>query len=225
MAATETFQDEILAQFARIGKALSSPPRLKLLFLLMQGERSVENVARSARLSLANASQHLQVLKSSRLVTSRKAGQQVHYQLAAPAVEDFLHALEEFAKERLAGVRELMQAHEKKWAHIPRTTPAQLRARPKKAAFTLADVRPPSDFEAGHLPGALSVPLAELEYRTGEFSLGGEVVVYGGSGFCTPAFRAAELLLEKGFSVTTLEGGLLGWKAAGFPLEKGSSAR
>ena len=188
-------------ELARIGKALASPIRLRLLDLLRQGPRSVEVLAERAGVPVANASQHLQQLRAGRLVESDKHGQQVVYRLADRAVSSFFGELRELAEALLPEMDrlklELMVAD-----HAAR---AALLARVRTGAVTLIDVRPEEEFRAGHLRGALSVPLAELAQRLPELPKSREVVAYCRGPYCHLALKAVQLLADAGFRAQHLD--------------------
>ncbi len=212
------FKTAIYEQFARIGKALAHPSRLELLELLCQGPRTVEALAREAGLGLANTSQHLKVLRQARLVEAEKAGLYVTYRLADEQVCRFFRSLRRLAEMRLAEVGEItrrfLEARED-WQPVDRE---QLLAKVRDGAVTVLDVRPPEEYAAGHLAGALSVPLKDLERRLAELPRDREIVAYCRGPYCVLAIEAVEILRRHGFTAYRLQEGVPDWKAMGFPV-------
>ncbi|MBI1949040.1 MAG: metalloregulator ArsR/SmtB family transcription factor [Deltaproteobacteria bacterium] len=188
-------------ELARLGKALSSPIRLRLLDLLRQGPRSVEVLAERAGVTVANASQHLQQLRGGRLVEADKRGQQVVYRLAGSAVSSFFAELRALAEALLPEMDRLKHG----LLVAEPEARAALLARVRAGAVTLLDVRPAEEFEAGHLRGALSVPLAELPARLPELPKGREVVAYCRGPFCHLALEAVRLLEGAGYRAQHLD--------------------
>src|SRR3990172_6164527 len=213
------FKDALYEQFARIGHALSTPKRLEILDLLGQGERSVEVLAREAALSVPNASQHLRVLRSARLVDSRRDGQYVYYRLADSAVWRLWSALRELGQLRLTEVTELVRSiysSEEGLELVDRPTLWRLA---RAGDVTVLDVRPATEFESGHIPGAASIPLEELERRLTEIPRGQPVVAYCRGPYCVLAVQAVELLRRHGFDARRLKDGFPEWREAGLPVE------
>jgi len=212
------FKDAIYEQFARIGKAVSSPKRLELLDLLCQGPRTVEALAKESGLTVANTSQHLQVLRSSRLVETEKEGLYVTYRLADPAVCEFFRAMRVLAESRLAEVelikRQFLEGRE---GMEPVAREALLKL-VRQGAVTVLDVRPADEFKAGHLAGALSVPLKELKLRLSEIPRGQEIVAYCRGPYCVLSVEAVELLRAEGFQAIRIEEGIQDFRAMGFPI-------
>lgn len=215
---------ELLAQFARVAKALSHPNRLELLEFLAQGERTVDSLARAAGLSVANASQHLQQLKQAGLVASRKTGQHVRYRLADDDVVALMAALREVARRHLAEVDRIVQAYLAARDTLEPVPAGDLLERIRRGEVTVLDVRPPEEYAAGHLPGAVNIPLEELERRLGELPKDREVVAYCRGPYCVLAWEAAARLREKGIPARRLDGGLPEWRLAGLPVEAGPEA-
>lgn len=219
MRTNREFKNAVYEQFARISKALSSPKRLELLDLLCQGERTVEVLAKSTSLSIANASQHLQILRSARLVEAEKRGVFVVYRLADRQVCDLLSALRSLAEGRLAEIeqitRQFMQSH-------PNLEPVDretLRERVLSGAVTLLDVRPREEYVAGHIPGALCVPLEELAERLDRLPRDQEIVAYCRGPYCVLAVEAVERLKAEGFRAYRMEDGVVEWRSLGLPVE------
>jgi rhodanese-related sulfurtransferase/DNA-binding transcriptional ArsR family regulator len=212
----------VYEQLSRIGKSVSSPHRIEILDLLSQGEKSVQALAAETGLTVKNTSAHLRVLRSARLVETRKDAQFHFYRLADDAVGAFVVALRDLAEKRLAEVREVSDAY---FGGRERLTPVDMRkllARARKGEIIVLDVRPSSEFEAGHLPGARSVPLVELEAALGSIPKNREVVAYCRGPYCVLAEKAVALLRSKGYRATRIHDGIVDWKAAGFSLGGGS---
>jgi rhodanese-related sulfurtransferase/DNA-binding transcriptional ArsR family regulator len=217
------FKDRLYAEFATIGKAMASPHRLELLDLLGQGERSVDELAQEAGLSLANASAHLQVLRQARMVESDKRGLQVVYRLGAPEVFQLWRTLRDLGTARLAEVDRLVETYIADRASLDAVDIDQLQALLAEGSVTLLDVRPALEYRQGHIPGARSVPVDELERRLAELPRDREVVAYCRGPYCVYSDEAAELLQRHGFSVRRLDEGFPEWRAAGLPVEAGVS--
>lgn len=215
------FKDTIYAQFARVGKALSAPKRLELLDLLSQGPRTVEALAREAAISVANASQHLQILRSARLVDGDKRGHFVEYRIADSQVSHFYVVLRELAEARLAEIEQVTRAYIEERDALEQVPGEELLRRIRAGEVTVLDVRPVAEYEAGHLPGALSVPLPELPQRIGEIPAGREVVAYCRGPYCVMAIEAVAVLRQKGFRAHRLEEGVQDWRARGWLVEAG----
>lgn len=215
------FKDAIYEQFARIGKGVSNPKRLELLDLLCQGERTVEVLAKEAGTSVANASQHLQILRAARLIESEKSGQFVTYRLTDQAVCDFFLAMRVLAERELAEVEQLKRRFlEGKEGMEPLDRNALIQ-RVKEGMVIVLDVRPAEEFLAGHIPGAISIPLEELEQRLSELPPDQEIVAYCRGPYCVLAIQAVEILREKGFHAFRMEDGVQDWRARGFSVAVG----
>ena len=213
------FREELFAQFARIGKAIASPARLEMIYLLSQGQKSVEELAKAAGLSLANASQHLQQLKAARIVWSRKEGQRVRYGLASERVEGLWQSLQRLGEERLLEVTDLVNTYIKDRDGLEPVTRRELLEKMRDRKVVLIDVRPSEEYAAGHLPEALSVPLGELEARLRDLPADREIIAYCRGPYCLLAVEAVERLRAKGFRALRLADGFPEWKAHGLPLE------
>lgn len=215
-----TIKKLLYEQFSRIGKGVSSPQRLELLDLLCQGEMTVETLAEQSGLTVKNTSAHLRVLREARLVETRKRAQYVYYRLADDEVCSFFLALRRLAEKRLAEVREVAREY---FGGAERTTPVdreRLLARVRSGEVTVLDVRPKSEFRAGHIPGARSVPLDELRLTLRSIPMDQEIVAYCRGPYCVLSLEAVALLQAEGFSAVRLEDGVADWKAAGFPIER-----
>jgi rhodanese-related sulfurtransferase/predicted transcriptional regulator len=213
------FKDEIFAQFARIGKALSSGRRLEVLELLAQGERAVEDLAAETGQSVANISQHLQVLHQAQLVESRREGNYIRYRLADENVLHLWLALRDLGQARLAEIGRLVGTFLKDRKALEAVTCTELRRRIKDGGVVVVDVRPAEEYEAGHIAGARSIPIDELKARLKEIPRRGEVVAYCRGPYCVFADEAVTILRTSGRTATRLESGFPDWKARGLPVE------
>ncbi len=221
-SAHRLFKDTVYEQLARIGKATSAPKRLELLDLLCQGPRTVEVLARETSVTVANASQHLQVLRSARLVEAEKRGQFVEYRLADEQVCDFFLTLRGLAESRLAEVEQVTRAYFSERGAMEPVASEELLRRVKNGEVTVLDVRPGDEYRAGHIPGALSVPVAELKARLKEVPKGREVVAYCRGPYCVMSLDAVQLLRAKGFKAHRLETGVADWRARGWRVARGA---
>jgi rhodanese-related sulfurtransferase len=219
------FKDRVYEQLARIGKAVAAPKRLELLDLLCQGPRTVEALAEQAALSVANASQHLQVLRAARLVEATRKGLHVEYRLADEQVGLFFHSLRGLAGSRLAEVEQVTRAYLTERGALEAVPGDELLRRVRDGEVTVLDVRPSEEYRAGHIPGALSVPLPELKKRLAELSKRREVVAYCRGPYCVMALDAVELLRKQGFRASRMEQGVIDWRARGWRVETGGEAR
>jgi len=218
------FKQELFAQFARVGKTLSNGNRLELLEFLAQGERSVEQLSKLASLTVANTSQHLQQLRHAGMVTCRKQGLKVYYSISGDDVIMLLDALRAVAERHVSDVQHLINTYltvKDELEPIPRT---ELLARVKDGLVTVLDVRPEEEYAAGHVPGAVNIPLQELEQRLEELENQNvenhEIVAYCRGPHCVLAFDAVARLREKGMKARRLEDGYPEWQVAGLPVEK-----
>lgn len=210
--------------FATVAKALGNGHRLELLEHLAQGERGVEQLAELSGLSVANASQHLQQLRRAGLAVSRKQGKQVLYSVADEAVVELLASLRHIAERNLAEVDRVVDGYFRDRDSLEPVTWSELMDRGKEGTVTVLDVRPPDEFAHGHLPGAVNIPLGELEQRLGELDSGREVVAYCRGPYCVLAFEAVAELRRHGLTARRLEDGFPEWKAAGLPVEETPAA-
>ena len=213
-------KEALFDEFARVAKALSSGKRAEIVDLLANGERSVESISREIESSVANASQHLQVLRRVGLVSSRREGTSIFYRLASPEVVGLWRSLQSVARERVAEVDRLARAYTGELNGIEMVTKEELAKRIRRRDDLLVlDVRPPEEYAAGHVPGALSVPVAELKRRLKELPKDKEIVAYCRGSFCAFAPEAARYLDRKGYRTRILDAGLPDWEAAGLPVE------
>lgn len=221
MSDSRRVKSTLYQHVARIGKAVSSPARLELLALLAEGEQSVEQLARATDLEVKNASAHLRVLREARLVEVRKEARFVFYRLADEAVASFFLALRDLAERRLAEVREVSERYFGGRERMSSVDRRRLLQRIRRGEVTVLDVRPASEFAAGHIPGARSVPLSELRKTLRSIPRDQEIVAYCHGPYCVLAVEAVELLRAKGYRATRLEDGIVDWRAAGLPTATG----
>lgn len=214
------FKDKLYAQFARLGKALASPQRLELLDLLAQGERTVEELAQEAALSVANASQHLHVLRDARLVEARKEGLYVYYRLADRAVLALWQQLREVGARQLAEVDRLVDEYMRHPEHLEPLSRADLMRRLTDGDAILLDVRPALEYRQGHIAGAQSIPVEQIQARLRELDPGREVVAYCRGPYCVFADEAVTLLRARGYTARRYAEGYPEWAAAGLPIER-----
>lgn len=218
------FRDDIYEQFTRIGKAVSSPKRIELLELLCQGERSVDKLARAASLSVANTSQHLQKLQAARLVVSEKSGPFVIYRIADKSVNEFLHSMRMLAENRLAEIEQIKSMFLENRDSMEAVDRTVLLQRARSGEAIILDVRPPEEFRAGHIEGALSVPVRELEGKLAELPRDKEIVAYCRGPYCVMSIDAVQLLRAKGFRARRLEDDVFEWSLHGLPVNRGGKA-
>ena len=221
MARPREFKDALYAQFARIGHALASPKRIELLDLLAQGEKTVEVLAHYVAMPIKNTSAHLRVLRQARLVETRRAGTYVYYSLADDEVFTLLRALQALGHGRLADVQQVVQHYMDRHDQFEPVTLKELRRLLREDDVTVVDVRPAEEYEAGHIPGALSVPVAELKQRLREIPKNREVVAYCRGRYCIFSLEAVTLLRKHGYRARRAHEGMPDWKAAGLPVESG----
>ena len=218
------FKDAIYEQFARIGKAVSSPKRLDLLDLLCQGPRTVEVLAKESSQTVANASQHLQVLRSTRLVETEKEGLFVTYRLADPAVCEFFRGMRVLAESRLAEVEQIKRQFLEGREGMAPVDREALLALVRQGVVTVLDVRPVEEFKAGHVAGALSIPLKELKLRLSDLPRDQEIVAYCRGPYCVLSVEAVEFLRAEGFRAIRIEEGIQDFRAMGFSIAEGKEA-
>ena len=218
--ANRAAKQALFDEFARVAKALASGRRAEVVDLLANGERSVESIASEIEMSLANASQHLQVLRRAGLVSSRRQGTSIFYRLASPGVVRLWGSLQNVASDRIAEVERLARAYTGDLIGVELLTKEELAKRiRRKDDLMVVDVRPKEEYAAGHVPGAVSIPVAELKRRLKELPKNKEIVAYCRGPFCAFAPEAARYLDKKGFRTSILDTGLPDWEAAGLPVE------
>lgn len=213
------FKHDLFNQFARVGKALSNGNRLELLEFLAQAERSVDELAKVSGLSVANTSQHLQQLRQAGLVISRKQGLKVYYSLSGDDVIRLLDGLRQVAERHIADVQQLLSSVLSRKDDLEPVPREALLQRARDGLVTVLDVRPPEEYVAGHVAGAVNVPLAELETYLGGLDKSQEVVAYCRGPHCVLAFDAVAMARSKGIKAQRLEEGFPEWKLAGYPVE------
>ena len=213
------FKNRLYGQFARIGKALGNPVRLEVLELLAQGERTVESLAQEIGVSMANTSQHLQVLRGAGLVDTRRDGLFIHYRLSDESVVPPSTALRTVAERRLAELERLVRDEFKGRSNAEAVSLNELLDRARRDEVVVLDTRPTNEYRAGHIRGALSVPVGELQQRLRRLPKNKDYVAYCRGPYCVYADRAVEILQASGRRARRLKAGFPEWKAAGFPIE------
>jgi rhodanese-related sulfurtransferase/DNA-binding transcriptional ArsR family regulator len=218
------FKNRLYEQFARIGKALSSSHRLELLEVLAQGEHSVEALAQETGMPVANASQHLQVLRAAQLVEVRREGVYIYYRLADERVFSLWQAMREVGEARIAEIERIVQTYLHERTRLQPISAEELHQRLVEGDVILLDVRPPEEYQASHLPGALSMPVSDLEVRLSELPREKEIVAYCRGPYCVFADEAVAILQSNGYQARRLEQGLPDWRALGLQVESGTGA-
>jgi len=213
------FKQDVYGQLARVAKALGHANRLELLEFVAQGPRSVDELATMTQLSVANASKHLQDLRHAGLVRARKEGVRVFYELSGADVVDLLAALRVVGESRLAEVANLLRVYITARDDLEPIPAAELLERAQLGLVTVLDVRPPEEYAAGHLPGAVNVTMEKLSGHLKRLPRGREVIAYCRGPYCLLSVEAVTLLRQKGFQARRLEDGFPEWKASGLPVE------
>jgi rhodanese-related sulfurtransferase/DNA-binding transcriptional ArsR family regulator len=219
---SRTFKDSLYGQYARLGKALASPHRIEVLELLAQTERSVDSLATELQLSIANVSQHLQVLRQAGLVETRRAGLFIHYRLADPVVSELCHALRHVAERRYSELEHLVRRQFGDRTLAEPVGMQELLQRARRDDVVILDARPAIEFVAGHIAGAVSVPIDTLQKRLRRLPKGKSYVAYCRGPYCVYADQAVALLRKSGRRADRLSDGFPEWKAAGYPIEVGA---
>jgi rhodanese-related sulfurtransferase/DNA-binding transcriptional ArsR family regulator len=218
MMSTRSPKRVLFDQFAAVAKSLSHPHRLELLEQLAQGARSVEVLAEKVGLSTANASQHLQHILRSGMVTSAREGKFVFYQLADHAVLNLLSSLREIAERNSAEVKELVRDYFNQLDALEPITRKELMGRLRNGGVVVLDVRPEDEFALGHLPKAVNIPLRELKAPLSQLKRSQEIIAYCRGPYCVLSYEAVAALRRLGFKARRLEDGLPEWRAAGLPV-------
>jgi len=218
---SQTPKRDVFTQLARIGTALSSPVRLELLELLAQGERSVDDLSTLTGTAVANASQHLQKLRQAGLIAGRKQGQFVFYRVASDKVMGLLATLAQVGEAHDAEIERIVRLYFRSKDDFEAVPAAELLDRARKGLVTVLDVRPPEEYAAGHVPGALNIPLQQLEKRLRELPKRREVIAYCRGPFCLMSYEAVQLLRKRGMKARRLKDGMPEWRVAGLPVEQG----
>jgi rhodanese-related sulfurtransferase/DNA-binding transcriptional ArsR family regulator len=216
MDARITAKHELFQQFARIGKAVASAARLQLLELLSQSEKPVELLARQAGLAVTNASNHLKELRLAGLVATRKEGAHVYYRLADPAVHEFLRSLQDIAGRQLAEARQIVRDYFEESDVLEPVAAKELLTRMRARDVVVLDVRPADEYAAAHIPGAVSIPVAELKRRLSELPRRKEIVAYCRGPYCVFAQQAVDILRAQGYRARRLAEGLPDWRGRGY---------
>lgn len=219
IAAHREFKDRLFEQFARIGKALASPKRLEILDLLAQGERTVEEIARETAMPVANASQHLQALKTVRMVESRRKGLYAYYRLADEGVFRTWQAVRALGETRLAEIDRLVATFLEDRDELEGVGTTALMERLSDGSVVVLDVRPEEEYRAGHIPRALSVPVDALEAALQTLPKDKEIVAYCRGPYCVFSDEAVRALSARGYRARRLTEGFPEWQAAGYPVE------
>jgi len=209
----------LFVEFAEVAKCLAHAHRLELVEQLAQGERSVEILAAKTGLSIANTSQHLQQMRRAGIISARRDGKFVFYRLADESVLDLLAALRRIAERNSAEVERVIRTYFNDRDSLEAVSRHELLAQTRAGFVTVLDVRPPDEFDLGHLPGAVNIPLRELEARCAEFDPSQEIVAYCRGPYCVLSYEAVAALRTKGFKARRLEDGFPEWRAAGLPVE------
>lgn len=215
-------KDALYGQFARIGHAVASPKRLELIDLLSQGEKDVETLAAQSAMPVKNTSAHLRVLRQARLVDSRREGTYVRYRLADERVVSLLHALQSLGQKQLAEVEQVTRLYLASRDALEPVTLTELRRLMRDGDVTVIDVRPRDEYEAGHIPGALSIPLADLRRRLTQLPKSREVIAYCRGPYCVYSLEAVKLLRKHGYRARRAREGLPQWRASKLPVTAGA---
>lgn len=213
----------LFTQFARIGRAIASASRLELLDLLMQGEKSVETLSRQTGLAITNTSNHLKELRAASLVTTRRDGPRIFYRVADPSVQQLIRLLQEVAHRQLAEVGQVLRDYIERPDDLEPIEADDLIARLRSGDVVMLDVRPDDEYVSGHVPGAVSIPVGELERRIAELPADREIIAYCRGPYCVLAVRAVEILRARGLRARRMEEGIPDWRARGFDIEVGAS--
>jgi rhodanese-related sulfurtransferase/DNA-binding transcriptional ArsR family regulator len=213
----------LFTQFAAVAKSLAHAHRLEILEQLAQGERSVEVLAQRTSLSVANTSQHLQQMRRAGIVAARREGKFIFYALADEAVLDLVSALRRIAERNIAEVERVIRSYFNDRDSMEPVSRAELLEKSRAGVVTVLDVRPRDEFALGHLPGAVNIPLRELEARLAELDGAQEIVAYCRGPYCVLSYEAVAALRARGFNVRRLEDGLPEWRAAGLPIVTGGA--
>lgn len=214
------FKDIVFEQFARIAYPFAAPKRLEIIDILAQGERDVESLAREGAMTVANASRHLQILKTARLVASRREGVRIFYKLTDDDVFNCWKNLQTIAEKRIAEIREISRLFFEERDALESITSDELWQKMHSGEVIVIDVRPKHEYDQSHLPGSISLPLAELDSRLAELPINTEIIAYCRGPYCVLSPEAVSKLKKAGFRAKRLKDGIPEWKLAGLPTEK-----
>ncbi len=217
------FKDLVFEQFAKIAQAFSAPKRLEIIELLSQGERDVDSLSQQVSMTVANTSRHLQILKSTRLVETRREGVRIFYRIADEDVVNGWLRLQSLAEKRSAELKETARTFFNERDSMEPITKEELMKRAQNNDAIILDVRPYQEYQSGHIPGSLSIPLSELKNRLNEIPQDREVVAYCRGPYCVLSAEAMGILRDAGFKTVRLKEGLPEWKAAGLPVESNAT--
>ena len=218
--ANREFKDALYAQFARIGHALGSPKRIELLDLLAQSEKTVEELAEQSATPIKNTSAHLRVLRQARLVETRRNGTFIFYRLSDDGVAVFVRHLQALGRRHLAEVEQVARLYLDDRDELEPVTLLELRTMMRDEQVTVIDVRPREEYEAGHIPGAISIPVPELKRRMGELPKRKEVIAYCRGPYCVYSLEAVTVLRKQGLRARRADEGLPEWRSHGFPIAR-----
>ncbi len=213
------FKDLIFQQFANIATAFSSPKRLEIIDILVQGEKDVETLSKQISAKFANTSRHLQILKNARLVDNRRDGTRIYYRLSDEKVFNCWKGLQSLAESRVAEIREVVKEFIQKKDALDFMSREELWSHIQNEDVIILDVRPVDEYNTGHIPGAISIPLSELKERLNDIPINRGVVAYCRGPYCVLSLEAIKLLKDEGYSAIRLEEGLPEWREAGFLVE------
>jgi len=211
MVNERNLKDLLYQEFARVGKSLSSPKRLEILDLLSQGPKSVEALSEATTMSVANVSQHLQTLNNARMVKFWKKGNYVIYDIADDAISDFINSLHNLSEKQFVEVQQIKEGFLNANLGMDGVSLEELNNRMEKGEVLLLDVRPKEEYENAHIPGAVSMPIEELEEKLSSLPTGRDVVAYCRGSYCLWSAEAVELLRSKGINAYRLEKSVRDW--------------
>jgi rhodanese-related sulfurtransferase/predicted transcriptional regulator len=213
------FKEKVYSLLAKMIQAMANPRRLEIIDLLGQGEKSVDQLAKETHMAIANASQHLQVLKAANLVEIRREGNFIYYRLAHEEIYKSWQTMRQLGLERIAEMEKIIKEFREKRNVLEVVRMDELLTRMKSTNIILLDVRPTSEYDAGHIPGALNIPVEDLTYQLKKLSKNKEYVAYCRGPFCVFADEAVNILIKKGFRAKRLAEGFPDWKLKRLPVE------
>jgi rhodanese-related sulfurtransferase len=222
--ANREFKDVLYREFARIGHAVSAPKRIELLDLLSQGEKRVEQLAEQMNTPIKNTSAQLRVLHQARLVETRREGTYVYYRVAADNVAQFVRSLQALGHSQLAEVEQVANLYLTNRDELEAVTLDELQRLVRDEDVTVLDVRPTLEYEAGHIPGAISLPITDLDRRLRELPRSKTVVAYCRGPYCVFSLEAVTVLRKRGYHARRTDAGLTDWRARGLPVAYGPDA-